>query len=194
MRWTAWAASFLLLACPSTRAAGPSDLSFDRLDGTGPSGKKVDLIEWAGNLEIHVYPAGGLKGLGAVLDNKDKSRPVLVLAYRFDGNPKAKVIRRAILPANYMKSGFKAYRDPSAQGYDKIIFSNHGLSQQVVPYVLDPSPTQLYPDGHQKSRMLASTNPELQGKRNLALPSTTKKDSSKEELADESEAIRPFKW
>ena len=29
--------------------------------------KRVDVIEWAGNLEIHVYPAGSLAGLGLKL-------------------------------------------------------------------------------------------------------------------------------
>ena len=46
------------------------ELVFDRLDGTGPSGKTVDVIEWDGNLEIHVTPKTSLKGLGAKLDER----------------------------------------------------------------------------------------------------------------------------
>lgn len=120
--------------------------NYDRLDRMGASGKKVDVIEWEGNLEVHVYPAGSLKGLGLVLDKKNKDKPVMVISYRFDNTPKP-LIRRAILGID-LKEGFKAFRDPSADGYDKIIISNNGLSSEMLAFRLDPAPTQLYPDGH----------------------------------------------
>lgn len=125
--------------------AGADD-KYDRLDGTGLSRKTVNVIEWEGNLEIHVYPAGSLKGLSLKLDKRDKSKPVMVIGYRFSPDPKDVLIRRAILGID-LKESFKAYRDPSsADEYDKIIISNNGLPLQA--YKLDPAPKQLYPDGH----------------------------------------------
>src|SRR5438045_1130880 len=104
-------------------AAAPADDDYDRLDGKGASGKKVQVIEWEGNLEIHVYPAGGLAGLALKLDKRNKDRPVMVIGYRFDNSPKQQLIRRAILGIN-LREGFKAFRDPSADDYDKIVISN----------------------------------------------------------------------
>jgi hypothetical protein len=123
------------------------DADFDRLDGTGASGKRVDVIEWEGNLEVHVYPHGSLKGLGLKLDRRNKDKPVMVIAYRFTNNPKDVLIRRAILGID-IQDGFKAFKDPTESDFDKIIISNNGLSGQVTAFRLDPTPTQLYPDGH----------------------------------------------
>jgi len=123
------------------------DPDYDRLDGTGASGKKVHVIEWEGNLEVHVYPAGSLAGLALKLDKKNKAKPVMVIGYRFDTSPKQQLIRRAILGID-LREGFKVFKDPTAIDYDKIIISNNGLSSQVVAYRLDPEPSQLYPDGH----------------------------------------------
>jgi hypothetical protein len=120
---------------------------FDRLDGTGASGKRVDVIEWEGNLEVHVYPKGSLKGLALKLDEKNKDKPVMVIGYRFDNAPKSQLIRRAILGIK-LKEPLKTFRDPSADDYDKIIISNNGLSGQMQAFKLDPAPAQLYPDGH----------------------------------------------
>jgi hypothetical protein len=69
----------------------------------------------------------------------------MVIGYRFDNTPKP-LIRRAILGIT-MNDGFKAYRDNSADDYDKIIISNNGLSAPLVAFRLDPAPAQLYPDG-----------------------------------------------
>jgi hypothetical protein len=134
----------LLLLSPTLTAGTGPDPEYDRLDGHGPSGKKVHVIEWEGNLEVHVYPRGSLSGLGLKLDQRNHSKPVMVLAYRFDASKP--IYRRAVLGIN-LREGFKAYRDESAEDYDKIIISNHGLSNQVASYKLDPTPTQLYPDG-----------------------------------------------
>jgi hypothetical protein len=124
------------------------DVDYDRLDGKGLSGKKVNVIEWEGNLEIHVYPAGSLKGLALKLDKTNKAKPVMVIGYRFDNAPAKQLIRRAILTID-LQEGFKAYRDPSAgDEYDKIVISNQGLSSQVVAFKLDPPPAESYPEEH----------------------------------------------
>jgi hypothetical protein len=120
---------------------------YDRLDGKGASGKKVDVVEWEGNLEVHVYPVRSLKGLALKIDRTNKDKPVMVIGYRFDNAPKQQLIRRAILGID-LRDGFKTYRDPSADDYDKIIITNNTLTDTVVAYKLDPAPTQLYPDGH----------------------------------------------
>src|SRR5262245_55727188 len=74
------------------------EANFDRLDGKGKSQKRVDVIEWEGNLEIHVYPAGSVAGLGMKLDDASNSKDkVMVIAYRFTNNPSETLIRRAIL-------------------------------------------------------------------------------------------------
>ncbi len=133
----------------SVAYAGGSDGqdNYDRLDGTGSSGKKVHVIEWEGNLEIHVSPKGSLRGLGLKLDQREKGKTVMVISYRFDTNPKSPLIRRAILGIPFSE-GFKTYRDPSEPDYDKIIVSNNGLAQPLIAYQLDSEPSQLYPEGH----------------------------------------------
>ncbi|MBL7714029.1 MAG: hypothetical protein JNL01_01090 [Bdellovibrionales bacterium] len=123
------------------------DANFDRLDGTGKSGKRVDVIEWEGNLEVHVYPKGSLKGLGMKLDQKD-GKKVMVISYSLAGAEKP-LIRRAILGIPFQE-GFQAYEDKTADDYDKIIVSNNGLAitKNLVAFKLDAAPTQLYPDEH----------------------------------------------
>src|SRR4051812_4130447 len=76
-------------------AGADPDKDYDRLDGTGPSGKTVQVIEWEGNLEVHVYPIGSLKGLSLKLDEKNKGKPVMVIGYRFKDNPDVQLVRRA---------------------------------------------------------------------------------------------------
>ncbi len=133
----------------STSQAGrvlePKD--FDRLDGHGPTAKKVDVIEWEGNLEIHVYPQGSLKSLGMKIDRESKvtKNSVMVIEYAFHGVPYT-LIRRAVLSIK-LPDTFKTFRDESADGYDKIIVSGNGLAG-VSPYALAPPPTQLFPDYH----------------------------------------------
>jgi hypothetical protein len=121
---------------------------FDRLDGKGPSRNRVDVIEWEGNLEIHVYPRGALKGLSAKIDDRESGKKVMVLGYRFSPMKDAKpLVRRAILGFPF-ESGLKAFVDPSEKEFDKIALSNNGLSAPWKPYTLDASPAQWYPDGH----------------------------------------------
>lgn len=141
-------ATLIVLACllSPARAAGPTEDDFDRLDGTGTSGKTVNVIEWEGNLEVHVYPAGSLAGLGLKLDHRDKNKPVMVLSYRFDHAPDRALVRRAILSIP-LREGFRTYKDPSASDYDKIIVTNHQLPG-LLAFKADVEPKQLYPDGH----------------------------------------------
>jgi opacity protein-like surface antigen len=134
-------------AAPGT-APSPGADDYDRLDGMGASGKKVNVVEWEGNLEVHVYPGGSLRGLALKLDKRNKDKPVMVIGYRFDSDPDKQLIRRAILGIT-LNEGFKVYRDPSAGSeYDKIVISNNGLAGDMVAFHTDPAPTQLYPDGH----------------------------------------------
>lgn len=172
------------------------DKDYDRLDGTGSSGKTVHVIEWEGNLEVHVYPKGSLKGLALKIDDRDQDRPVMVMGYRFDTDPKHQVIRRNVL--GIPMAGFKAYTDPSASDYDKIVVSRNPLAA-LKPFTLDPAPTQLYPEGHPMNQ---ATNPLAQGGSQPAVSGTATRTpasavpSKKEEVpptADlESGAIRSF--
>jgi hypothetical protein len=121
---------------------------YDRLDGMGASGKKVNVIEWEGNLEVHVYPAGSLKGLALTIDRKTKDKPVMVIGYRFNDNPGKQLIRRAIIDGISLTDNFRTYRDTSAGEYDKIVITNNNLDKVLTAFKLEPKPTQLYPDGH----------------------------------------------
>jgi hypothetical protein len=150
----------------SSGAVDP-DADYDRMDGTGKSGETVQIIEWEGNLEVHVYPPGSLKGLAATLDMRNKAKPVMVLGYRFVNNPKQQFIRRAILGIT-MTNGFKAYKDPTEGEFDKIIISNNGLSGQVALFKLDPTPTSLYPEGYPGGTAVAKSNPGNGGNGNRA--------------------------
>lgn len=138
----------------TSRVDPKNDPDFDRLDGTGKSGKRVNVIDWENNLEIHVYPAGSLIGLGLKIDDT-AAKKVMVISYRFDTQPKEPLIRRALLTMP-LREGFKAYRDPSATDYDKIIVTQNSLSGEMLAYSLEKPPTQNYPDGHPASRAVAS--------------------------------------
>lgn len=118
---------------------------FDRLDGTGPSKKRVDVIEWDGNLEIHVYPTGSLKGLGAKLDERDNSKKVMVISYQFN-NGSEPIFRRAILGVPF-NAKIKGFKDPTEKDFDKLALSNQDLPKPWVPYQLQPAPKQWGPDG-----------------------------------------------
>ena len=190
---------FSLIASLSAFAASPvdPDKDYDRLDGTGASGKKVNVIEWEGNLEVHVYPAGSLKGLALKLDKKNKAKPVMVIGYRFDDGAKNQLIRRAILGID-LKEGFKTFRDTSAEGYDKIIISNNTLSDQVVAYRLDPEPSQLYPEGH-PALAAADPVPPASALKTDRLPAKAKSapvpvdnDQTDAEELEETGTIKPF--
>jgi hypothetical protein len=193
--------SSLLLVSHSIRAGEPgsasgpaeSDADFDRLDGTGTSGKKVNVIEWEGNLEIHVYPGGSLKGLSLKLDKKNKNKPVMVIGYRFGGGNKPELIRRAILGVEFHE-GFKAYRDTSSGSeYDKVIISNNGLSG-LVAMRLDPEMTQLYPDGH--PALLAGKDDSAKtskiAEKRAPAAEGSESDDAPQGVDEDSGAIQPF--
>jgi hypothetical protein len=140
-------AALTLVIAPALagRVLEPKD--FDRLDGHGPSSKKVDVIEWEGNLEIHVYPKGSLRSLGMKIDHESKTtkNKVMVIEYGFNSVPYT-LIRRAILSIP-MPDNFHAFRDETADDYDKIIISPQIISGAKA-FALAPPPTQLYPDYH----------------------------------------------
>ncbi len=152
MRRTVSVFAFLLIL--PALAAGPvaqkgrvlEPKEYDRLDGHGATAKKVDVIEWENNLEIHVYPKQSLKSLGMKIDRTKKDKPVMVIEYAFNGVPYT-LIRRALLSIP-MKDGFKTYRDTSTTDYDKIIISNNTLNSGVEIFALASEPVQLYPDYH----------------------------------------------
>ena len=125
-----------------------ADEIYDVLDGTGPSHKKVDVIEWDGNLEIHVYPKGSTGGLGAKLDDRTQGKKVMVIGYRFK-NQKQVLTRRAILGIPF-DGKIKGFIDTSEKDFDKMAFSNQNLPAPWKAYPLDPAPKQWYPDGDER--------------------------------------------
>lgn len=167
------------------------DPDFDRLDGTGKSGKKVHVIEWEGNLEIHVYPKGSLAGLALKLDKRNKNKPVMVIGYRFTNAPKEQLIRRAILgiPLN---EGFHTYQDTSTEDYDKVLISMNTLADGVVAFRVDPEPKQLYPDGH--PALAEAAKPSGRSTASQVEPSQgeTSKDEMEEVPVAEDGTIQPF--
>ena len=123
---------------------------FDRLDGKGPSGKRVDVIEWEGNLEIHVYPKGSLKGLSAKLDDRAEGKRVMVIGYRL-GEKTRPLVRRAILGVPFQPA-LQAFQDNSEKEFDKLALSNRMLTGKWKTYTLDPAPAQWYPDGDERNQ------------------------------------------
>lgn len=121
---------------------------YDRLDGKGPSGKRVDVIEWEGNLEVHVYPKGSLQGLSAKLDDRVEGKKVMTIGYRFGA--KDPLIRRAILGVPF-ESKLKSFIDRTEKEFDKLAISNQSLSAPWTSYKLDPAPKQWYPDGDERN-------------------------------------------
>ena len=182
MKFVATVLSLIFLSIPTTAPTTANEPEYDRLDGMGKSHKKVHVIEWEGNLEIHVYPKGSLAGLALKLDKPSQDKMVMVIGYRFADNPKSQLIRRAILGIP-IRSGFKAFKDPSEMDFDKIIISNNGLSNQVVAFQLDPEPTQLYPEGHP-----ALVQKDGEGERK---PASDKKKPNRPDY-DEEGTIKPF--
>lgn len=126
-----------------------ADEIYDRLDGTGPSHKRVDVIEWDGNLEVHVYPKGSNKGLSAKLDDRVQGKNVMVIGYKFNPSDKP-LVRRAILGVPFTKD-VKGFIDPTEKEFDKLAISNQNLPAPWKPYKLDPSPKQWYPDGDERN-------------------------------------------
>ncbi len=134
----------------SNKAAKPPvdpDADYDRLDGKGKSGVKVDFIEWEGNVEVHTYPKGSTAGLAMKIDRSKKDKPVMVMGYRFKSDANNQLIRRHILSIP-MSDGFKVYRDPEPKEYDKFIATNHALAGNIKLVTLEPGPKENYPEGH----------------------------------------------
>lgn len=176
---------------------------FDRLDGTGASKVKVDVIEWEGNLELHFYPKGRMQGVGLKIDRTKKDKPVMVIAYRFsqppgrvlastqEGSPGHPIIRRAILGIS-LRDDFKVFRDPEPTDYDKIIVTNNALSAPLLAFNPDAAPKQLYPDGHPLNGEPAKSEGEKKnvasGKIDLVPPESkdvfTKQDGVNPEVKD----------
>ena len=127
--------ALLLLALLTGAATSYSvfaDEVYDRLDGTGPSHKRVDVIEWEGNLEVHVYPKGSEKGLSAKLDDRTEGKSVMVIGYRFSDKEKP-LVRRAILGVPFTKD-LKGFIDPTEKEFDKVAISNQNLPAPWKPY------------------------------------------------------------
>ena len=129
-----------------SQSAMPKKDDYDRFDGRGRSGKKIDVVEWENNLEIHVYPKGSVAELSLKLDKRNSKKPVMVLGYRFTNNQTQQHIRRAILGIP-LSEGFQVFQDTTTDGYDKFIISNNTLQGRVVAYKYR-SPKFLYPQGH----------------------------------------------
>jgi hypothetical protein len=140
---------FALLTGFATSYSVFADDVYDRLDGTGPSHRRVDVIEWDGNLEVHVYPKASTAGLGAKLDDRVGGKKVMVLAYRFKAQT-GTLVRRAILGIPF-QSKLKAFIDPTEPEFDKLALSNQDLPAPWQPYHLDTAPKQWYPDGDERN-------------------------------------------
>jgi len=134
----------LLLSFPLTSFSyDPNE--YDRLDGKGKSGVRVDVIEWEENLEVHVYPRGSIAGLAMKVDRA--GTPAMVFGYRFVSDPEDQLIRRNILSIN-LKDGFIAYLDTKETEFDKIVISNSKLAGRYSKFNLDPEPKHLFPKEH----------------------------------------------
>ncbi len=153
--------SFLIFASAQANPAAriPEPKEFDRLDGRGATRKKVDVVEWEKNLEIHVYPKGSLTRLGLKIDRESKTtkNAVMVIEYGFQGVPYT-MIRRAMLTLP-LTEPLLAFRDESAADYDKIVISNLAL-KGMPRFTLAAPPAQLYPDHYQATPSVAEAVPE----------------------------------
>ena len=176
---------------------------FDRLDGTGPSQKKVDVIEWEGNLEVHTFPKGSLKGLSVKLDDRTEGKKVMVIGYRFNATGKP-LIRRAILGIPFNKN-LKAYIDPTNKEFDKIAISNQPLAAPYIAYKLDPAPAQWYPDGDPRNnesdapkdeQKLGKTQPEQKSKKDESdqRSPASNRGVNAESSEENDGAIKNFSW
>lgn len=130
------------------------DDDFDRLDGTGPSGCKVDAIEWKKNLEFHIYPMGCMATLGFKVDDKNQDKPVLVVEYK-PSNGQKKFVKRVLIGDADVKGKFKVYEDKSAhvakKPYDKFIVSKQDFAKSkdvIISKRVGDEPKVLYPEGH----------------------------------------------
>jgi hypothetical protein len=196
----------LLGALPLWATSGEkpyNENDYDRLDGTGKSGLKVNVIEWEGNLELHSEPPGKLQGFSLKVDDSVQDKKVMVIGYRIQGQSRP-LIRRAILSIP-LSPKFNVYRDKSARDYDKYVITNQGLSaKEFLTFKTDPASNQLYPDEHPKvaqeqnneTRSKANTSPTHSGSRSPASVGTSSNTGgSLDSPADHSQGdgtIRPF--
>lgn len=177
---------------------------FDRMDGHGKSGAKVDVIEWEGHLELHVQPPGALHGLALKLDKRNKDKPVMVIGYRFQSAPQQQLVRRAILGIS-LSDPLYVYRETGTSGYDKFVISGTPLKgNQYVTFKLDPAPKSLYPEGHPlaESKTDPSNEPAPLAPRPENVPKekhksekgVQRKNATTDAVDSESGAIKPFSW
>lgn len=147
--------TLLLLSLPLAVLSSPRTLphslaqppEYDRLDGKGPSGKRVDVIEWEQNLEIHAYPVGSIHSLSLKLIENEQKKKIMVIGYRFNHQPQKELIRRAIVSVP-LKQGFRAYRATDVDDFDKVIVSMNSLQGDVVAFRFNPQPSAEWPEGH----------------------------------------------
>lgn len=127
----------------------PKD-EFDRLDGTGPSRKKVDFIDWWSQekqYEVHVKPKGSLVGVNFEIDREDKKKdPVIIIEYKLQGVPYT-IVRRHTLSSSGLNNGFRVYEDTTTDDYDKLILTNNTLTSNVRQWQYG-KPRQKFPDHH----------------------------------------------
>lgn len=139
---------------------------FDRLDGKGPSRMKADVIFWEGRMELRSQPKGKLKEPGFTIDDKNESKKVLVIEYRYEDLP-YRIIRRAPLEAK-LNEPFKMYRDLKDKTDDHFLLSETppeglGFTWEEVPRTFKPA--RLYPDHYEDASTKEvepqnSTNPD----------------------------------
>jgi len=205
------ALAFMFSAAARSTAPQKKD-KFDRLDGKGHSGVRIDVIEFEGNLEIHAYPSKSIKGLALKVDRENEKKPVLVIGYRFKTNPQKQLVRRAVLGVP-LQEPFHVYLDPSHNDYDQFIVSNHQLAQSgLVPFNLDSKLKSLHPEAPSEepkngpvtaSRVPASVGSGgLQG--NLDAPvdphsglihdEDFARTAPSDGYVDEAGTIRPYSW
>lgn len=171
----------------SSRDALAFDDDYDRLDGHGRSGKRVNVIEWQGNLEIHVYPGGSTRSLALKIDDRNPAKKVMVIGYRFDSNPGEQLVRRNIL-STPIEPGFKVYRDPrSGKEYDKFVVTNSRVGAPLIAYEPEPGPQRLYPE---ETPAIAEKKPEVETRQPASRKSETERDSFDEETG----TIRSRSW
>ena len=119
---------------------------YDPLDGTGSTGVRIEVMNWVGNVELHISPKGLLRDLALKLDMDQDDYPVLVVGYKFSKEPKP-VIQRIRLE-NELKTGFKVFRSNSAENSssDEIIISNNSLvDEEITEIPFDPEPIAMFP-------------------------------------------------
>lgn len=178
----------------SSASQAQAEDDYDRLDGMGKSGKRVNVIEWEGTLEIHVYPKDSTAGLGMKIDEKNNKK-VMVIAYRFVENPKQTLVRRAILGIP-LQEGFRVYKDPMETEYDKFIVSNNGLSGQMISFKLDATPSQLYPTEYAAAQKAAAASGSGRAPASAPGSANSFKETSRNQPpspgVDENGTIQPF--